>query len=71
MEEKKEGPYANDPKRHPALVINSKEPFNAETPPALAVESLITPNDLFYVRNHLPVPDIDEKDFSLSIEGLS
>lgn len=30
-------------------------PFNAETPPALLGESLITPNELFYVRNHLPV----------------
>jgi len=69
VEEKKQGPFANDPKRHPALIANSKEPFNAETPPVLAADSLITPNDLFYVRNHLPVPDIDVNNFNLHIEG--
>lgn len=70
VEEKREGPFANDPKRHPALVINAKEPFNAETPPALAVESLVTSNDLFYVRNHLPVPYLDESECELVIDGL-
>lgn len=68
---KTEGPYATDPKRHPALAINSAEPFNAETPTVLAVDNLITPNDLFYVRNHMPVPDVTAEDFNLKIEGTS
>ncbi|XP_044169226.1 sulfite oxidase-like [Acropora millepora] len=62
-------PYANDPGRHPALKINSKKPFNAEPPPQLLTDSLITPNDIFFVRNHLPVPDIDEKTYELEITG--
>ena len=73
LEIKREGPFANDPKRHPALIANSKEPFNAETPRALSTDSLITPNDIFYVRNHLPVPDLSEDDVTLTMsgEGLS
>ena len=65
---KKDGPFAHEPTRHPALIANSKQPFNAETPPELAIDSFITPNELFFVRNHLPVPVIDEKDFSLEVK---
>ena len=65
----KVGPFANEPHRHPALIANSQEPFNAETPPELAVDNLITPNELFFVRNHLPVPVIDEKSFKLQLSG--
>ncbi|XP_057292466.1 sulfite oxidase-like [Hydractinia symbiolongicarpus] len=69
-ESSKAGPFANDPKRHPALIANSTEPFNAETPPILAVDKLITPNDLFFVRNHLPVPNLRSKDHKLIVKGL-
>lgn len=67
-EVKKDGPFAQEPTRHPALIANSKQPFNAETPPELAIDSFITPNELFFVRNHLPVPLIDEKDFNLEVK---
>ena len=59
----------NDPARHPALKINTKKPFNAEPPMQLLTDSLVTPNDIFFVRNHLPVPDIDEKVYELEISG--
>lgn len=49
-------PYSHEPRRHPALRVNASKPFNAETPVQLLVDDFITPNDLFYVRNHLPVP---------------
>lgn len=52
-------PYANEPNRLPALVVRSAKPFNAETPPELLADSLMTPSTLFYVRNHLPVPHLD------------
>ena len=65
---KKRGPFAREPKRHPALIANSQQPFNAETPPELAMDTFITPNELFFVRNHLPVPVIDEKDFRLEVQ---
>ena len=49
-------PYSHEPRRHPALRVRAAKPFNAETPRQLLVDQYVTPNDLFYVRNHLPVP---------------
>ena len=63
-------PYASDPRRHVILKPTSKTPFNAEPPPSILVENLYTPNDFFYVRNHLPVPEVDMKEFELEVEGL-
>lgn len=51
-------PFANDPIRHPALIANSERPYNAELPPTLLTDNFVTPNDLFFVRNHLPVPKV-------------
>lgn len=68
--EKSEDPFASDPKRHPVLRANSQKPFNAEPPKDLLVENFITPNELFFVRNHLPVPMIDPEDYELEISGI-
>jgi sulfite oxidase len=65
-----DGPYSQDPLRHPALKVNSSMPFNAEPPPELLMESFITPNDLFFVRNHLPVPTVDVDAYTLKVAGL-
>lgn len=62
-----EDPYAKDPRRHPILKPSAKKPFNAEPPPSLLIENYLTPVDFFYVRNHLPVPEISEKDYVLEI----
>lgn len=64
-----EDPYANEPRRHPALKPSSHKPFNAEPPPSLLVDSFLTPHDLFYVRNHLPVPEVDPETYELEITG--
>jgi sulfite oxidase len=63
--------FRREPRRHPALIPRSKKPFNGETPPSLLVEKFYTPNDLFYVRNHLPVPETDAKSYHLEIDGLN
>ena len=63
--------FAGDPKRHPALVVNAATPYNAETPLDLITESFITPADLFYVRNHLPVPIVDPDTWELEVSRLS
>ena len=36
--------------------VNVAKPFNAETPVQLLTDNMYTPNELFFVRNHLPVP---------------
>lgn len=61
-------PYANEPTRHPALVVGTQTPFNAETPPSMLVDSFITPTEIFYVRHHLPVPDLDPDTYRLQVE---
>lgn len=50
------------------LIIRSMRPPDFETPVAL-LDSFITPNDLFYVRSHMPVPQIDAAAWSLKIGG--
>ncbi|KAF6199941.1 hypothetical protein GE061_006239 [Apolygus lucorum] len=66
---KSHDPYSNDPNRNPELVASSKKPFNAEPPPKRLVENYITPTEYFYVRNHLPVPLVDLKEYEIEIEG--
>jgi sulfite oxidase len=60
--------FENDPERHPSLKVRSERPCNAEASPE-SLEPFITPNPLFYVRNHLPVPKIDPESFILEIDG--
>lgn len=68
---KGDGPYGEDPIRHSSLKVNADKPFNAEPPVELLLSSYITPNALFFVRNHLPVPVVENiKDFRLVIEGV-
>ncbi|XP_048379537.1 sulfite oxidase, mitochondrial [Stegostoma tigrinum] len=62
-------PYGNEPPRHPVLKVNSLKPFNAEPPLELLSENYITPNEIFFKRNHLPVPDVDPKKYRLQIMG--
>ncbi|KAI3463107.1 hypothetical protein Pfo_019770 [Paulownia fortunei] len=63
--------YSQEPPRHPALLVNSKEPFNAEPHRSALVTSYVTPVEFFYKRNHGPVPIVDDIDkFSVSITGL-
>jgi DMSO/TMAO reductase YedYZ molybdopterin-dependent catalytic subunit len=50
------------------LVIREREPQNLESDFA-ALESFVTPNDKFYVRNHFPVPKLDIASWRLKIEG--
>uniref|UniRef100_A0A383VKU0 Sulfite oxidase n=1 Tax=Tetradesmus obliquus TaxID=3088 RepID=A0A383VKU0_TETOB len=64
-----EDPYRNEPRRHPALIVRSDKPFNGETPAELLVASPVTPNDMFFVRHHLPVPVIDNDKFTVTVEG--
>ncbi|OAP60729.1 hypothetical protein AYL99_05731 [Fonsecaea erecta] len=62
-----EDPFVNDPVRHPRLLQHTQKPCNAEAP-AGSLESYITANDTFYVRNHLWVPELDEKTHTLTVE---
>lgn len=60
-------PYSREPIRHKALKVNGHKPFCAEPPPSLLIESFVTPVELFYVRNHLPVPELDAESYALEL----
>lgn len=60
-------PYAAEPTRHPALVVRTSRPFNAETPAEMLTAAPLTPNDMFYVRHHLPVPQVDAQGYRLKV----
>ncbi|KAJ7974800.1 sulfite oxidase [Quillaja saponaria] len=63
--------YSREPPRHPCLQINAKEPFNAEPPRSALISSYVTPADLFYKRNHGPIPIVDDIErYCISISGL-
>lgn len=59
-------PYQNEPERSPKLKIHSQEPCNAETPKELIHKNHITPNELWFIRNHHPVPLIKPEDYRLN-----
>ena len=62
-------PYTNDPIRNINLKFHSYQPCNAETPVELIADYPITPSDLWYVRNHHPVPEINIESHRLSINS--
>ena len=52
------------------LIVRSKAPFNAEPKLADLVAEPVTSVQHFYVRNHGALPQVDEKAFRLSVEGM-
>ncbi|XP_068153381.1 sulfite oxidase, mitochondrial [Drosophila tropicalis] len=67
-DEEESSPWSEEPQRHALLKAASQRPFNAEPPIGMLGEQFYTPNKLFYVRNHLPVPNIAADDYELEIE---
>ena len=62
-------PYFEDPPLSPVLIAHSTKPVNAEAPPNLLAHSYHTPNEMFFVRNHHPVPKIDNAfDHQISVD---
>ena len=60
-------PFKHDPERDESLIFRTAKPCNAETPGNLLTDFL-TPLRLFFVRNHLWVPQTHESPQSLTIE---
>jgi DMSO/TMAO reductase YedYZ molybdopterin-dependent catalytic subunit len=50
------------------LVLRQAEPLNLEGPFA-ALNGRVTPAELFYVRSHFPIPEMDARDFRLTLDG--
>jgi len=66
-----EDPFVDDPPRHQHLITLTAKPRNAETPAAALTANFLTPNEVFYVRNHMWVPRVDAEgapDHDLTVE---
>src|SRR5215510_7645569 len=55
--------------KHPDFVVKQEKPFNAGPPSKLLSQSYITPTNLFFVRNHGDVPEVDTDSYHLEING--
>ena len=62
--------YENEPIRDPNLLPCTEKPFNGEPRVDLLTRDYITPNELFYVRSHLPTPDLDPDEYRLIVKGV-
>ena len=51
------------------LILHSDRPEDMETPNQ-DLETWITPNDAFFVRQHLPRPTVDMRAYRLTVNGL-
>ncbi|MGH2524914.1 MAG: molybdopterin-dependent oxidoreductase, partial [Anaerolineales bacterium] len=56
--------------KHPDFLVRSASPYNGGPPLGLLREAFVTPNELFFVRNHGNVPRVDPAHYRLSIGGL-
>lgn len=64
-----EDPFRDDPARDPRLLTMTLKPRNAEAPMEELGENFITPNEIFYVRNHMWVPKVEEAErHTLTVE---
>lgn len=62
--------YKNEPERDNNLNIHTINPCNAELSKDNIINNWITPNNLWYIRNHEPVPKIDIANYKLNIYKL-
>src|SRR5215467_9267777 len=51
------------------LIVRSESPADFETPVQLLDKAWIAPNDIHYVRMHLPMPKTSLNSWSLTVEG--
>merc|ERR1719401_20430 len=65
-------PYATDPEhRHPGLIFHNNKPCNAEVPCELVMDNWLTPNPVWFIRHHHPVPVVNGEKFRLTVDGGS
>lgn len=56
--------------KHERQLVRESRWFNSGPPPDLLREHPITPNDLFFTRNHAGVPSVDPAAYRLKLDGL-
>ncbi len=56
--------------KHPNFIVVSEDPFNGSAPMAFLVQEFVTPNDIFFSRNHGTIPDVDANEYRLTVGGM-
>lgn len=56
--------------KDPSLIVHTNHPSNAEPPLEKLRENFITPYEVFYIRNHGEIPEIDANSYHLKVNGL-
>ncbi|XP_041975205.1 sulfite oxidase, mitochondrial [Aricia agestis] len=59
--------WVKEPYRDKRLIVKTAKPFNAEIPPQYQIAHFDTPNELFYVRQHMPVPELSEEEHTVTV----
>lgn len=49
------------------MKCHQSKPINAEAPSSLLADHWITPTELFFVRNHHPIPVVNADAFALTV----
>src|SRR5689334_11345447 len=55
--------------KHPGLLVRQEDPFNGGPDLPLLRRAAVTPNELFFVRNHGAVPEAADSSFRLIVGG--
>lgn len=63
-------PRRSETEKFSGLEALSEEPLNAQTASRTHLESYLTPREEHYVRSHHRTPDIDEREWTVSLRGL-
>eukprot|EP00596_Hydrurales_sp_CCMP1899_P000671 CAMPEP_0119043770 /NCGR_PEP_ID=MMETSP1177-20130426/25875_1 /TAXON_ID=2985 /ORGANISM="Ochromonas sp, Strain CCMP1899" /LENGTH=520 /DNA_ID=CAMNT_0007012659 /DNA_START=289 /DNA_END=1851 /DNA_ORIENTATION=+ len=64
-------PYSADPPVSPVQTFHQKYPVNSEAPSTLLNDTWLTPKDMWFKRNHHPVPHPVTEEYRLSVAGPS
>jgi cytochrome b involved in lipid metabolism len=62
-------PYSSDPAVSPVQIFHQRKPINSESPSTLLSDTWVTPKEMWFNRNHHPVPHLNAEEYRLSIKG--
>ncbi len=58
------------PEEHPDIIVQDQQPFNAESPLGMLRQSFVTSEEIFYIRNHGSIPEVDPASYCLTVSGM-
>lgn len=53
------------------FIVRQESPLNGGPAPDVILDSFVTLNELFFIRNHGDIPEVDREGFRLTVDGLA